>query len=95
MSHDEHHDLDDQPAYAPSRGRHGHTHGVIDPVLSTTARGIWALKWSFAGLMVTALLQVVIVWLLWRRLYCPPAMDCVHAGAPEADATVSVRLWSG
>ena len=40
---------------------HSHTHGVIDPELLSTERGIYAVKWSFAGLMVTALFQVAIV----------------------------------
>ena len=33
---------------------HGHTHGVIDPSIATTARGIWAIKWSFVILAITA-----------------------------------------
>jgi hypothetical protein len=28
-------------------GSHGHTHGIIDPTIATTERGIWAIKWSF------------------------------------------------
>lgn len=28
-------------------GDHGHTHGVVDPSLTTSERGIWAIKWSF------------------------------------------------
>jgi cation diffusion facilitator family transporter len=40
---------------------HGHTHGVVDPTIASTDRGLWALKWSFAGLMVTALIQTVVV----------------------------------
>ncbi len=40
---------------------HGHSHGVVDPSIASTTRGLWALKWSFAGLMVTALVQVVVV----------------------------------
>jgi cation diffusion facilitator family transporter len=40
---------------------HGHTHGVVDPSIVSTDRGLWALKWSFVGLMVTALFQVVVV----------------------------------
>jgi len=40
---------------------HGHQHGVIDPKITSTERGKWAVKWSFALLMVTALLQVVVV----------------------------------
>ncbi len=39
----------------------GHTHGVIDPSITTTRRGMWAISWSFAALMVTALLQVLVV----------------------------------
>jgi len=39
----------------------GHEHGTIDPSLATSERGIWALKWSFVALFVTALLQVVVV----------------------------------
>jgi cation diffusion facilitator family transporter len=45
------------------RHDHGHTHGAIDPSIATTERGIWAVKWSFVGLCLTALLQVVAVWL--------------------------------
>ena len=42
-------------------GEQGHTHGVINPSIATTERGIWAIKWSFAVLMVTALFQVGVV----------------------------------
>ena len=38
-----------------------HTHGVVDPSIVSTDRGLWALKWSFVGLMVTALFQLVVV----------------------------------
>lgn len=38
-----------------------HSHGVIDPTTVTSKRGIWAVKWSFVGLLLTALLQVVVV----------------------------------
>jgi cation diffusion facilitator family transporter len=40
-----------------------HTHGVVDPELLSTERGLYAIKWSFVGLMLTALFQVAIVWL--------------------------------
>lgn len=39
---------------------HGHQQAALDPNLATD-RGIWALKISFAGLMATAIFQVVIV----------------------------------
>jgi cation diffusion facilitator family transporter len=40
---------------------HRHQHGAIDPKITSTERGKWAVKWSFALLMVTALLQVIVV----------------------------------
>lgn len=42
-------------------GAHGHVHGIVDPEITTTARGLWAVKWAFVGLLVTALLQLVVV----------------------------------
>ena len=56
-----HHDHD-----APHSGHghhhvHGHSHGVVDPSIAATDRGLWALRWSFVGLMVTAVIQVVVV----------------------------------
>lgn len=39
---------------------HGHQQAALDPNLATD-KGIWALKVSFVGLIVTALFQVVIV----------------------------------
>jgi cation diffusion facilitator family transporter len=38
-----------------------HSHGAIDPTIVTAKRGIWAIKWSFIGLFLTALLQIVVV----------------------------------
>lgn len=40
---------------------HGHSHGVVDPGIASTERGMWAVRWSFAGLLLTALAQVVVV----------------------------------
>jgi len=54
-----HHD-DREHARRDSPG-HGHTHGAVDPSIASTERGVWALKWSFVGLMATALLQAVVV----------------------------------
>ena len=39
---------------------HGHQEAALDPALATD-RGMWALKISFAGLMVTAIFQIFIV----------------------------------
>ncbi|MGD9299924.1 MAG: cation diffusion facilitator family transporter [Desulfobacterales bacterium] len=40
---------------------HRHQHGAIDPKITSTKRGKWAVKWTFALLMATALLQVIVV----------------------------------
>ncbi len=40
---------------------HGHTHGVMDAGIAANERGMWAIKWSFAILIVTGLLQIVVV----------------------------------
>jgi cation diffusion facilitator family transporter len=59
MKHDR---SEEHPHVHPhGHGEHGHTHGAVDPTIATSERGIWAIKWSFVGLMVTALLQLVVV----------------------------------
>src|SRR5215217_501073 len=50
-----------QHTHPRGHGEHGHTHGAVDPTIATSERGIWAIKWSFVGLMATALLQLVVV----------------------------------
>ena len=57
--HGHHHDDQHHGEHAPHG--HGHTHGVVDPSIAASDRGLWALKWSFVGLMVTAVIQVVVV----------------------------------
>lgn len=39
---------------------HGHVHGTIDPSITSSDRGLWAVKWSFVGLFITTLIQIVI-----------------------------------
>ncbi|MBA2702550.1 MAG: cation transporter [Blastocatellia bacterium] len=41
-------------------GSHGHVHGTIDPSITASDRGLWAVKWSFVGLFFTTLIQIVI-----------------------------------
>ena len=36
-------------------------HGVVDPSIISTKRGIWAVKWSFIALLPTAVFQLAIV----------------------------------
>jgi len=59
--HDHRHDHEPH-GHDHEHGRsHGHTHGLIDPSIASSERGLWAVKWSFVGLMATALLQAFVV----------------------------------
>ena len=42
-------------------GAHGHSHGTVDATLFTSERGLWATKWSFIALFVTATAQLFVV----------------------------------
>jgi cation diffusion facilitator family transporter len=66
---------------------HRHTHGAVDPSIATTARGMWAIKWSFLGLLVTALLQMVVVWLSGSVALLA---DTIHN---VTDAGTALPLW--
>ena len=66
---------------------HGHTHGVVDPTIATTERGIWAIKWSFIILAITALFQIVIVLLSDSVALLA---DTIHN---VGDAGTAVPLW--
>lgn len=57
-----HHDHGDPPADHSHEESHGHTHGTVDPSMLSTSRGLWAIKWSFIGLCITAAFQAVVVW---------------------------------
>lgn len=69
------------------QGAHGHAHGVVDPSIIATERGIWAVKWSFSGLLATAIFQVVIVILSGSvALFA----DTIHN---FGDAATAIPLW--
>jgi len=65
----------------------GHTHGVVDPTIATTTRGIWALKWSFVILAATAVLQVVVVYVSHSVALLA---DTIHN---IGDAGTAIPLW--
>jgi len=78
-------------AFSHSHGSHdhshGHTHGVIDPTIATTDRGIWAIKWSFVVLALTAALQLVVVFVSGSvALFA----DTIHN---IGDAATAIPLW--
>jgi len=66
---------------------HGHTHGVIDPSLSSSERGVWAIKWSFVILAITSVLQFGVV--LTSGSVALLA-DTIHN---IGDATTAIPLW--
>ena len=68
-------------------GRHGHTHGVIDPTIATTERGIWAIKWSFVILGITTVLQIIVVALTGSVALLA---DTIHN---FGDAATAIPLW--
>lgn len=68
-------------------GGHGHTHGVMDATIATTSRGIWAIKWSFAILAVTAVLQLVVVAISGSVALLA---DTIHN---IGDAATAIPLW--
>src|SRR5215203_5174896 len=66
---------------------HGHTHGAVDPSVATSERSIWAVKWSFAALFITALVQLVVVVLSGSVALLS---DTIHN---FGDALTAVPLW--
>jgi len=74
-------------AREPHAHGHAHTHGAVDPVIATTARGIWAIQWSFVILAVTAALQLAIVLLSGSVALLA---DTIHN---VGDAATAVPLW--
>jgi cation diffusion facilitator family transporter len=73
--------------HSHSADAHGHTHGVIDPSLSSSERGIWAIKWSFVILAITAMLQLVVVLASGSVALLA---DTIHN---IGDATTAIPLW--
>jgi cation diffusion facilitator family transporter len=64
-----------------------HSHGVIDATIATTDRGIWAIKWSFVILAITAAMQMVVVALSGSVALLA---DTIHN---IGDATTAIPLW--
>jgi cation diffusion facilitator family transporter len=88
--HTDHDHGEDAHAYDHGAG-HGHTHGVVDPSIASSDRGLWALKWSFVGLVVTALIQTVVVLLSGS---VGLLADTIHNFADAATAIpLGVAFW--
>jgi cation diffusion facilitator family transporter len=68
-------------------GDHGHSHGAVDPSIAASEQGIWAVKWSFVGLFITALLQVAVVMVSGSVALLS---DTIHN---FGDALTALPLW--
>lgn len=79
--HDHHHHGHDHG------DKHGHTHGVIDSSITATERGVWAIKWSFVILAITALIQLAVVLLSGSVALLA---DTIHN---VGDAATAIPLW--
>lgn len=66
---------------------HSHAHGVVDPSIAASEAGIRAVKWSFAGLFVTALLQAAVVFFSGSIALLS---DTIHN---FGDALTAAPLW--
>lgn len=66
---------------------HGHSHGVVEPILFTTRLGLRAVTVSFLGLLGTSLIQVVIALLSGSVALLA---DTIHN---LGDAATAVPLW--
>ncbi len=87
QGHGHTHEPDSPHGHDHSGDAHGHTHGTVDPSILTTARGIRAVKWSFAGLFITALFQIVVVWYSGSVALLA---DTIHN---VGDAATAIPLW--
>ena len=81
-------------AHVPDHGEahgHGHVHGIVDPSIASNDRGLWALKWSFVGLVVTAAIQTGVVLLSGSVALLA---DTIHNFADAATAIpLGVAFW--
>ena len=84
-SHTHHHDHSNSDNH--DHIVHNHTHGAIDPTIYTTERGIWAIKWSFIGLLLTAIIQITVVVVSGSVALLA---DTIHN---FGDAATAIPLW--
>jgi cation diffusion facilitator family transporter len=74
--------------HAHAGSGHGHAHGAMDSALLASRRGIWAIKWSVAGLGATALAQAAVVAVTGSAALLA---DTIHN---IGDAATALPLWA-
>lgn len=75
------------PPESASAAHQRHVHGAVEPALLASERGLRAVKWSLAALLLTALLQAVVVALTGSVALLA---DTIHN---VADAATALPLW--
>ncbi|HLY90352.1 MAG TPA: cation diffusion facilitator family transporter, partial [Acetobacteraceae bacterium] len=60
---------------------------MVDPTITTSEKGIWAIKWSFVVLAITAAIQMGVVWISGS---VGLLADTIHN---FGDAATAVPLW--
>src|SRR5438128_2004655 len=90
--HDDHdHDQPHGHGHHHGVGGHGHSHGIVDPSIVSTDRGLWALKVSFVGLIFTACVQLVVVFISGS---IGLLADTIHNFADAATAIpLGIAFW--
>ncbi len=89
--HGDHEGVGSRPHRHVRGPEHAHSHGVVDSSIASTDRGVWALKWSFIGLAITALFQVVVVMLSGSVALLA---DTIHNFADAATAIpLGIAFW--
>jgi hypothetical protein len=102
---DHNHPHDHAPGHDHAAG-HGHAHGIVDPSITSSEHGLWALKWSFFGLAATALLQLFVVIISAASRFSPDTIHNFgdahhnpwrwHFGLPaETEPPLYLWLWTG
>lgn len=75
------------PHHSHGPAPHGHHHGWVDPTIATTARGLWAIRWSCAALLGTAALQLAVVALSGSVALLADTLHNI------GDAATALPLW--
>ena len=90
--HADHDPGEDAHLHDQSEGHgHAHAHGIVDPSIVSSDRGLWALKWSFVGLIVTAAIQTGVVLVSGSVALLA---DTIHNFADAATAIpLGVAFW--
>jgi len=81
-----HNDAHDH-AHDDDHGDHTHSHGVVDPSVATSERGLWAVKWSGILLLIVSLVELVVVVLSHSTALLA---DMIHN---FGDAATVIPLW--